>query len=82
MDPAGRQPEQPVHHGQQRHVQGTAWTEDFSSGEMIRAGYDQTFTISPCNIQYLYHGDAPGSYSSYNAIPWRLGLVTQTNSTC
>jgi hypothetical protein len=61
---------------------GTAWTQDFSSGEMIRAGYDQTLTISPCNIQYLYQGDAPGSYSNYNAIPWRIGLATQTNSTC
>ena len=59
-----------------------AWTGDFSSGEMIRAGYDQTLTISPCNIQYLYQGYAPGSYSSYNAIPWRLGMATQTNSTC
>jgi endo-1,4-beta-xylanase len=61
---------------------GSAWTQDFSSGEMIRAGYDQTLTISPCNIQYLYQGDAPGTYSSYNDIPWRLGMVTQTNSTC
>jgi hypothetical protein len=61
---------------------GTAWTQDFSSGEMIRSGYDQTLTISPCKIQYLYQGDAPGTYSNYNAIPWRLGLVTQTNSAC
>jgi endo-1,4-beta-xylanase len=61
---------------------GSAWTQDFSSGEMIRAGYDQTLTISLCNIQYLYQGDAPGSYSNYNAIPWRIGMVTQTNSTC
>jgi hypothetical protein len=61
---------------------GTAWTQDFSSGEMIRSGYDQTLTISPCHIQYVYQGDAPGSYSNYNAIPWRIGMVTQTNSTC
>ena len=61
---------------------GAAWTQDFSSGEMIRSGYDQTLTISPCNIQYLFQGDAPGSYPNYNAIPWRIGLVTQANSTC
>jgi endo-1,4-beta-xylanase len=61
---------------------GTAWTKDFSSGEMIRAGYDQTLTVSPCHMRYLYQGDAPGSYSNYNAIPWRIGMVTQTNSTC
>jgi endo-1,4-beta-xylanase len=61
---------------------GTPWTQDFSSGDMIRSGYDQTATISPCKMQFLYQGDAPGSYSNYNAIPWRLGMVTQTNSTC
>jgi hypothetical protein len=61
---------------------GTAWTQDFSSGEMIRSGYDQSLTISPCNIQYLYQGKDPNATGSYNSLPWRLGLVTQTNSTC
>jgi hypothetical protein len=61
---------------------GTAWTQDFSSGEMIRTGFDQTLTISPCKIQYLYQGKDPGAGGSYNSLPWRLGLVTQTNSTC
>ena len=61
---------------------GTPWTQDISSGEMIRSGYDQTLTISPCKIQYLYQGDAPGTYSNYNAIPWRIGMLTQTNSAC
>jgi hypothetical protein len=61
---------------------GTAWSQDFSSGEMIRAGYDQTLTISPCKIQYLYQGHDPSANQSYNLLPWRLGLATQTNSTC
>ncbi len=59
-----------------------AWSQDFSSGEAIRSGYDQTVTLNPCKIQYLYQGKDPSANQSYNLLPWRLGLLTQTNSTC
>jgi endo-1,4-beta-xylanase len=61
---------------------GTAWTRDISSGEMIRSGYDQSLTVSPCGMQYLYQGLDPSASGSYNSLPWRLGLLTQANSTC
>ena len=47
---------------------GTAWTKDISHGEMIRAGY--------------YQGKSPTASGNYNTLPWKLGLLTQTNSTC
>jgi hypothetical protein len=61
---------------------GTAWTRDISHGEMIRASNDQTLTISTCNMRYVYQGLNPSAGGDYNSLPWRLGLLTQTNSTC
>ncbi|MBB5896339.1 non-reducing end alpha-L-arabinofuranosidase family hydrolase [Kutzneria kofuensis] len=61
---------------------GTPWTKDISSGEMIRAGYDQTATINPCAMRYVYQGMVPSATGSYNTLPWRLGMLTQTDSTC
>ena len=56
---------------------GQTWTKDISHGEMVRAGYDQTLTIDPCDLRFLYQGfDPTVDTSNYNAIPWRLGLLT------
>ena len=45
---------------------------------MLRSGYDQTLTIDPSDLQFLYHGFEPSAdISRYNSIPWKLGLLTQ-----
>jgi arabinoxylan arabinofuranohydrolase len=56
---------------------GAPWTRDISHGEMIRAGYDETMAIDGTKLQYLFRGfDSEAPAGDYNAIPWRLGLLT------
>lgn len=61
---------------------GEVWTKSFSHGEMIRTVVDQSMAIKPCAMRYLYQGVDPTANTNYNALPWRLGLLTQENSTC
>ncbi|MEI8631287.1 non-reducing end alpha-L-arabinofuranosidase family hydrolase [Vibrio sp. PP-XX7] len=59
---------------------GTPWTQDISHGEMIRDGYDQTLTINPCEMKYLYQGRDPDSDGmAYDDLPYKIGLLEATH---
>ena len=57
----------------------TPWTRDISHGELIRDGYDETLTVDPGNLQFLYQGldQATPAGVSYSQLPYRLALLRQ-----
>nr|BBJ56023.1 hypothetical protein SAVMC3_86520 [Streptomyces avermitilis] len=61
---------------------GSAWTQDFSHGEMLRAGVGQSLTIDPSRLRFLYQGMDPAASGDCSQLPWRLGPLAQTDSTC
>lgn len=54
------------------------WTDNVSHGELIRDGCDQTMTIDPDNLRFVFQGmwDKDKSGQSYGQFSWRIGILT------
>lgn len=47
--------------------------------KLIRDNYDQAPTVNPCHLRMVYQGENPSASGSYNLLPWRIGMATETN---
>lgn len=56
------------------------WTTSFSHGEFLRVGVNQFIEIDPGNLRIVYQGvsDDDRQGKEYGKIPWRLGLLRNT----
>lgn len=54
-----------------------AWTDNVSHGELVRKGYDQTLTIDPNDLQFVFQGmfDRHKRGKGYGDFQWRIGLL-------
>lgn len=55
------------------------WTDSFSHGELLRAGYDQRLEVDPGPLKFLFQGvsDQAREGKKYGEIPWRLGMLEE-----
>ena len=55
-----------------------AWTDNISHGELIRDGVDQTLTVDPNNLRFIFQGmwNKDKSGKGYGAFQWRIGMLT------
>jgi hypothetical protein len=55
---------------------GPLWSADISHGEMLRDGNDETMTVDPAHLEFLYQGlDRNVSEPNYALLPYRLALL-------
>lgn len=54
------------------------WTDNVSHGELIREGIDQTLTVEPSNLKFVFQGmlDRNKSFKGYGQFQWRIGMLT------
>lgn len=54
------------------------WTDNFSHGELIRSNNNQTLTVDPQRLQFLFQGmlEKDKRNRNYGQFSWRLGLLT------
>lgn len=57
------------------------WTDNVSHGELVRASNDETLTIDPKHLQFVFQGmlETDKQGTSYGQFNWRIGILTPDN---
>jgi hypothetical protein len=53
------------------------WTDNISHGELIRDGCDETLTVDPAELRFIFQGmwDKHKSGKGYGEFQWRIGML-------
>ena len=56
----------------------TPWTDNISHGELVRDGYDETLTVDPAKLCFIFQGllEKEKAGKGYGQFPWRIGMLT------
>lgn len=54
------------------------WTDNVSHGELVRDGNDQTMTVDPARLKFVFQGveETEKVGKGYGQFPWRIGILT------
>lgn len=54
-----------------------AWTDNVSHGELVRSGYDQSLTMDPADLRFVFQGmlDRHKRGKGYGDFQWRIGML-------
>jgi len=55
-----------------------AWTDNVSHGELVRQGCDETMTVDPGNLRFVFQGmlEKDKGGKGYGQFQWRIGILT------
>jgi hypothetical protein len=54
------------------------WTDNVSHGELVRDGYDETMTVDPGGLRFVFQGmlERDKGRRNYGQFQWRIGILT------
>ena len=58
------------------------WADNISHGELVRSSNDETLTIDPKDLKFVFQGmlEKHKRGKDYGAFQWRIGMLTPAKS--